>query len=382
MCVCVCVSVPEQPVCPGFSNTQNHCSDLGAGFCAREAAKLGRQRLAAILGRPSLVQETSRLSILLPSSVAAAAWRAITGGQSIGQTFADVVLHPALENRVLSLATSTKNTKQNNAPYRNVCFYGPPGTGKTLVARKLANHSGLDYAIMSGGDVAPLGGDGVTQIHAIFQWAKHSKRGLLLFIDEAEAFLGQRGSGMSEHQRNALNAMLFQTGSQSKNFVLVLATNRPADLDAAVIDRCDEMVEFPLPEVVERRKLARLYFDQLLRPQKPQKTPIALEGIQERHFDMIAEKTAGYSGRGLSKLMAAVQGYVYGKGEAKLSGAELEAVIAMKIEAFEKRSRLLELQESYLTPAFVRGVSDDDDPDGDGEPDIPRSDDPTAYRSV
>ena len=39
---------------------------------------------------------------------------------------------------------------------------GPPGTGKTLFAKKLAQHSGLDYAIMTGGDVSPLGRDGVT----------------------------------------------------------------------------------------------------------------------------------------------------------------------------------------------------------------------------
>jgi hypothetical protein len=30
----------------------------------------------------------------------------------------------------------------------------------------------------SGGDVAPLGVDGVTQIHALFDWAKQSRRGL------------------------------------------------------------------------------------------------------------------------------------------------------------------------------------------------------------
>ncbi len=28
---------------------------------------------------------------------------------------------------------------------------GPPGTGKTLFAKGLARHSGLDYAIMTGG---------------------------------------------------------------------------------------------------------------------------------------------------------------------------------------------------------------------------------------
>jgi len=48
---------------------------------------------------------------------------------------------------------------------------------------------GLDYAMMTGGDVAPLGSQAVTKIHQIFDWAKKSNKGLLLFIDEADAFL-------------------------------------------------------------------------------------------------------------------------------------------------------------------------------------------------
>ena len=36
---------------------------------------------------------------------------------------------------------------------RHMLFYGPPGTGKSMVAKRLAVSSGLDWAIMSGGDV-------------------------------------------------------------------------------------------------------------------------------------------------------------------------------------------------------------------------------------
>merc|ERR1711871_460784 len=56
--------------------------------------------------------------------------------------------------------------------------------------------------------------------------------------------------------RNALNALLFQTGDQSKHFMLVLATNRAADLDAAVLDRVDEAVHFGLPEYDQRLEIA------------------------------------------------------------------------------------------------------------------------------
>lgn len=55
-------------------------------------------------------------------------------------------------------------------------------------------------------------------------------QGLLLFIDEADAFLGRRGAGMSEGLRGALNAILFRTGDQSRDFAVVLATNRPGQL--------------------------------------------------------------------------------------------------------------------------------------------------------
>ena len=67
-----------------------------------------------------------------------------------------------------------------------------------MAAKRLARTAGLDYAIMSGGDVAPLRGGAVSQLHELFDWAERSRQGLLLFIDEADAFLGVRGAHMSE----------------------------------------------------------------------------------------------------------------------------------------------------------------------------------------
>ena len=125
-----------------------------------------------------------------------------------------VVLEPNLEARLRDVAIATKNTKLNGGMYRNLLFYGPPGTGKTMFAKKLAMHSGMDYAIMTGGDVAPMGRDGVTAMHKVFDWSSTSGRGLILFVDEADAFLRKRSSEkISEDLRSTLNAFLYRTGN-------------------------------------------------------------------------------------------------------------------------------------------------------------------------
>jgi ATPase family AAA domain-containing protein 3A/B len=70
-------------------------------------------------------------------------------------------------------------------------------------------HSGMDYAIMTGGDVAPMGREGVSAIHKLFDWSTTSRRGLLLFVDEADAFLRKRANVTSFLKSSILILILF-----------------------------------------------------------------------------------------------------------------------------------------------------------------------------
>lgn len=48
----------------------------------------------------------------------------------------------------------------------------------------------------------------------VFDWAATTRKGVLLFVDEADAFLRRRSTEqMSEELRNALNAFLYRTGA-------------------------------------------------------------------------------------------------------------------------------------------------------------------------
>lgn len=84
-----------------------------------------------------------------------------------------VILEQKLEDQLREISYAIVNRKKHYAPCKNMMFYGPPGTGKTLFAKKLAMQSGLEYAVMVGSDIAPLGPLAVTELNNIFDWAEN-----------------------------------------------------------------------------------------------------------------------------------------------------------------------------------------------------------------
>lgn len=129
-----------------------------------------------------------------------------------------VILDKKLEEQLREISYAIVNRKKHYAPCKNMMFYGPPGTGKTLFAKKIAMQSGLEYAVMVGSDIAPLGSQAVKELNSLFDWAENQTNGMVLFIDEADAFLRDRKqSDMSEHMRHTINSFLYRTGTQSES---------------------------------------------------------------------------------------------------------------------------------------------------------------------
>ena len=284
-------------------------------FVLRETSRVGGKVLLARLMKPSLVRETTKANPLQRAGrLVTAPVRSLFGANTVlGEALDRVILEPGLQERLGRIAVSTANTKQNRAPFRHLLLHGPPGTGKTMFAKGLAANSGLDYAIMTGGDVAPLGSDAVTEIHKVFDWAKTSKKGVLLFVDEADAFLRKRSTEkISEDMRNALNAFLYRTGEASTNFMIVYASNQPEQFDWAINDRIDEMVEFNLPGFDERLKMIQQYLEQYLKSPALGAKPIVVDGVDDGLLRSVAIKTEGFSGREISKLAIAWQAAAYG----------------------------------------------------------------------
>ncbi|KAK6477632.1 ATPase family AAA domain-containing protein 3-A-like [Huso huso] len=305
-------------------------------YSARNATAVAGRYIEARLGKPSLVRETSRIT------VGEAIKHPIKMGRRLASKPQDalegVVLNPMLEERVRDIAIATRNTQQNRGLYRNILMYGPPGTGKTLFAKKLAMHSGMDYAIMTGGDVAPMGRDGVTAMHKVFDWASSSRRGLCLCVLVFQ-------EKISEDLRATLNAFLYRTGEQSNKFMLVLASNQPEQFDWAINDRVDEIVNFALPGLEERERLVSSEYS----PHSQITLTPAREGkrLKVAQFDyglkcsQIAELTEGMSGREISKLGVAWQAAAYASEEGVLTEAMIDARVSDSIRQHQQKMQWL-----------------------------------------
>jgi ATPase family associated with various cellular activities (AAA) len=137
-----------------------------------------------------------------------------------------------------------------------VClFHGPPGTGKTLGARALAEQLGLDiYRIDLSQLVSKWVGETEKNLAVLFDEADGANA--VLFFDEADALFSRRTDVRDAHDKyaNVEAGYLLQRVEEHRG-VVVLATNYLRNLDAALMRRCQVIVEFSPPGVEQRREI-------------------------------------------------------------------------------------------------------------------------------
>ncbi|KFA78367.1 hypothetical protein S40288_09969 [Stachybotrys chartarum IBT 40288] len=171
-------------------------------------------------------------------------------------------------------------------------LWGPPGTGKSLLAKGLARQSDCNMLAVSTAELwQKCHGEDEKVIKALFSFGRKLKP-CIIFIDEADAMLGTRKAGEKRHLRAMLNQFLMcwdgLASDRDSPFVL-LATNRPFDLDPAVLRRAPVHIEIGLPNLAAREGILRL-----------------LLGAEQREpgltFEYLARITDRYTGSDLKNL--------------------------------------------------------------------------------
>lgn len=160
-----------------------------------------------------------------------------------------------LRHRALVLETWGFGERVAPAAGLKILFAGEPGTGKTMACQVIANELGLDlYRVDLSRTVSKFIGDTEKNLAKLFDAAEDA--GAVIFFDEADALFGRRSKVSDAHDRyaNLEVAYLLQRIEEFAGAV-VLATNLRHNLDQAFLRRLDFVVDFPLPDRAQRRRL-------------------------------------------------------------------------------------------------------------------------------
>ncbi|KAI1159559.1 hypothetical protein F5B18DRAFT_636302 [Nemania serpens] len=172
-------------------------------------------------------------------------------------------------------------------------LYGPPGTGKTLLAKAVAKESGANMIEISGASINNMYvGESEKNVRALFRLAK-KKEPMVIFIDEADALLGARGGPRNGARRETINQFLREwDGMDKMKAFIMVATNRPFDLDEAVLRRLPRKLLIDLPLETDRAAILKIH----LRDEMVDET-VSIEDI--------AKHTPLYSGSDLKNVCVA-----------------------------------------------------------------------------
>jgi winged helix domain-containing protein/ATPase family protein associated with various cellular activities (AAA) len=185
--------------------------------------------------------------------------------------WSDLVLPAATEQRVREVAAAIKHRHVVYSEWGfgarislghglKAVFSGASGTGKTMTAGVIAKELGLDlYKIDLSAIVSKYIGETEKNLNAIFRAAQSSNA--ILFFDEADALFGKRSEVKDAHDRyaNIEVAYLLQK-IEEYDGVVILASNLSKNIDDAFSRRMHYVIEFPLPDDVQRERLWRGMF--------------------------------------------------------------------------------------------------------------------------
>nr|XP_033946830.1 ATPase family AAA domain-containing protein 1-A isoform X2 [Pseudochaenichthys georgianus] len=213
-------------------------------------------------------------------------WRDIAGLDETINELQDTVILPFQKRHLL---TGSKLFQ----PPKGVLLFGPPGCGKTMIAKATAKASGCKFINLQASTLTDMWyGESQKLTAAVFSLAVKIQP-CIIFIDEIDSFLRNRSS--LDHEATAMMKAQFMSlwdglDTSSTTQVMVMgASNRPQDVDPAILRRMPATFYVGLPSTRQRQDILRLI--------------LAGENLSNAiNLKEIAERTEGYSGSDLREL--------------------------------------------------------------------------------
>lgn len=208
-------------------------------------------------------------------------WNDIGGLEEAKKTIKEAIVLPFVKNKP-SYVKSPKS----------VLLYGPPGMGKTLIAKASSHVIGATFfEARASVLLSKYFGESSKLVNGLFSKARKTQPSLI-FIDEIDALAMARSGSTNEASRRVLSEFLMEMdGFNTKKddrILIIAATNKPWDLDDAIVSRFQRKIFIPMPDEEARKSIMKIHLK-----------GAELSGVS---VDELANKTDFYSGRDLMGL--------------------------------------------------------------------------------
>ncbi|KAF3659316.1 hypothetical protein T459_09669 [Capsicum annuum] len=255
---------------------------------SKKAAIHHKKELAKRLGRPIIqtnpYEDVIACDVINPDHIDVK-FHSVGGLEAIKEALYELVILPLRRPELFS--------GKLLGPQKGVLLYGPPGTGKTMLAKAIAKESGAVFINMRISNLmSKWFGDAQKMVAAVFSLA-HKLQPAIIFIDEVDSFLGERKTTDNDTLTSMKTEFMalwdgFSTNQNARVMVLA-ATNRPSELDEAILRRLPQAFEIGMPDNRERSQILKV----ILRGEKVE------DNID---YDRIASLCDGYTGSDLLEL--------------------------------------------------------------------------------
>ena len=213
-------------------------------------------------------------------------WIEIAGLENCKQSLREAIVLPMIKPELFTGARK---------PWAGILLFGPPGCGKTLLAKAAATECNATFFSASSADLLSKWlGESEKLIGALFKVAR-LKAPSLIFMDEIDSIATKRGEGTESGGERRVKTQLLSEiqglkTSHDKPLLVLGATNRPWDLDNAMLSRFEKKVYVPLPDLPARAAIFKIH------------TAGIESSLDDEDFIELGARSEGYSGRDIANV--------------------------------------------------------------------------------
>ncbi len=219
---------------------------------------------------------------------------------------------------------------------KGALLYGPPGTGKTMLAKAVAGEAGVPVLTIAGSDfISSYVGQGAEKVKDLFEKARKLSPSII-FIDEIDSIGASRTSG---NNSSALMQLLTEMDGfeEDKTVIVLAATNRPEELDAALRrpGRFDREIPVELPDLDGRAAIISHYLE-------------STSHEDDINVANVARMTTGFSGAELRNIVNEAAHRALREGRDKISEFDLTESVEVVMVGYVKKNKILSEHEKEV----------------------------------